>query len=1031
MYAMISYLCSLHGGDELTRAYWPDNLMNPIHPNSKSNQSRAGYQHQVFGRNYPSHSDEVLQKHGDPEKDLQHSNYHHLVIPRILMLVQAARLGPEDKNDGKKEERNGDGNGSGEPLVPPHVNENNEEKTIPTKENSEFIRYLYDGVMKLPPHVFLGYIPQLISGLYRYETDACFLILKDHISFIAPQYLFYYLHHYKSTHEVNLLHQTARKCKAYAHQHQFSASKLERDMQSVHDPDQKRKYEHEIQNVRVRGAQIQQQLKLAQKVRSVMESQPSYQKMMKIQSNLMNRTSYKLQSIINEQRDLIPRLRQFGNDVVQRKSVRCMKLMDFLGTLRRILNDILAHNPGVGTANKEAAHGLDFGNFVLQQSRCVYTMLRLWQRILNYAKNEEENKSKPGFGALERYYNQFNVDFKWFLELKEDADRKAGAGQGAGNSTGGIVRRLLNETDMETQFRQKDKLFEKAFEWLKHITFRVGIVERSLSKLKALYGSDLNFYEPSQAIFCPGYIGKTLFRRRPRADNLPHSKSGHHRQDVHLWSMDAPNIIRIAPKLFLLPQTLKEFYILCNDGKVRSYRMKDNQKEGRLRQIREQQLTKFCNELFRSNAETRRRALCCNSIANVVPMDLQTTFYEFNRNEVSFERIVDAHCIGSNSDQIGALHSYSKHLHQKILETRRKQRDQHQPVDVANQEANLKKQGLFRTVQKEYFPPNILDDFVAKSLIGSSFKVHSTTAEFFEFKRRFAKSLAFHNLWLMCWRTERRDLASYFLRMDTGELICRGDFGTSMHIFDSKTVQIPPPHHDFPFRVTPNLHHFLSPNLMDAHLTVSLSAMASVMGNPKEDCKDDCLRHFLYIHFREAKLEFFRRKSFNNTQLILSGATNNNHGNQTLYQLCDRQLLNQDFKWMKQLDNHSAHIAQKIKTLSYPVFAEPPFSFKSYDLSKDSPTQSQRGVLDAQDAKYIEPINRVTQMVDDAKSIKVYVPSLFSLINFSLILLPLCCPPPLIQSMRDAAELEPILLIHDSMRCGILINIVSTSSFTI
>eukprot|EP01083_Nonionella_stella_P234728 826062_1 len=115
MYAMISYLCSLHGGDELTRAYWPDNLMNPIHPNYPKNNINShnkppfGSHHHHGMHMHPSHHyghpnnphghhnqnniDDVLQKHGDPEKDLQHSNYHHLVIPRILMLIQAAKLG--------------------------------------------------------------------------------------------------------------------------------------------------------------------------------------------------------------------------------------------------------------------------------------------------------------------------------------------------------------------------------------------------------------------------------------------------------------------------------------------------------------------------------------------------------------------------------------------------------------------------------------------------------------------------------------------------------------------------------------------------------------------------------------------------------------------------------------------------------------------------------------------------------------------------------------------------------------------------
>ncbi len=89
--------------------------------------------------------------------------------------------------------------------------------------------------------------------------------------------------------------------------------------------------------------------------------------------------------------------------------------------------------------------------------------------------------------------------------------------------------------------------------------------------------------------------------------------------------MDAPSIIRILPKLFLLPNIYKEFYILCNDGNVRSYRIHENapsSNESSLRLIRDQQLIKFCNELFKSNSATRKRYLCNHNISNIVPCDI-------------------------------------------------------------------------------------------------------------------------------------------------------------------------------------------------------------------------------------------------------------------------------------------------------------------------------------------------------------------------------------------------------------------------
>merc|ERR1712130_253456 len=139
------------------------------------------------------------------------------------------------------------------------------------------------------------------------------------------------------------------------------------------------------------------------------------------------------------------------------------------------------------------------------------------------------------------------------------------------------------------------------------------------------------------------------------------------------------------------------------------------------------------------------------------------------------------------------------------------------------------------------------------------------------------------------------------------------------------------------------------------------------------------LKHFMYIHFREAKLEVVKRSIINSASFNIHPNLNNvEHLNKALCQLLDRQLLNQDFKWINELKSYSQSIAEKIKTLSYPVFGEPPFSFRLFnqhrtDSSNQSQSQSngQHPIIDNNDAKYVEPINRVSQMVNDAKSIKV------------------------------------------------------------
>merc|ERR1712129_484240 len=101
--------------------------------------------------------------------------------------------------------------------------------------------------------------------------------------------------------------------------------------------------------------------------------------------------------------------------------------------------------------------------------------------------------------------------------------------------------------------------------------------------------------------------------------------------------------------------------------------------------------------------------------------------------------------------------------------------------------------------------------------------------------------------------------------------------------------------------------------------------------------------------------------------------------NEKTFELCDRQLLNKDFQWAKELTFNAQSIVSRIKELSYPVFAEPPFSFKNYDLtsgansnatanSKDAQTAQ---FIDAQDQKSIESMTRLAKMVEDAKSIRM------------------------------------------------------------
>ena len=925
MYAMISYLCSLHGGDELTRAYWSCDLKSPISSNySQQNQKNT-------------HN--ASKKYSNPETDLQYSNYHHLVIPRILMLIQAANLNAKHKNvqekdanytnlignksntdlnnndDLKEYNKNENDNIINNISISQYINEKPLCNARLTKDNSPFIKSFYDGVFTLPPHVFLDYIPQLISGLYRYEQDACFLILNDHIRFIAPQYLFYYVYHYKKNNETKILHELINECD---------------------------KHNKKSKN------QIKKRIQFLSDIVDKLKQQTSYKMMCKIDNNLRsNNISYKLNSIINEQSDLMSRFEKFGHDVCGNNlnEKQPTLLLPYIQLFKLMLFQILQQQPNYqivksqnSTYNQNViiTSELDFTCFINNIHDYIHQINKMF---INDLESMKQKHYKNKYNFFPKYAKKFERDFKFVIDIHNEVAKHSNT----------IIRKNENQHNnlnvLIKQIKDKQKLFETVYTWYKDLIFKVNKIQSSILALEFLYNSDLNFYEPYEQINCPGYINATLCNKKLRINNLPDIISNNDnknnnfksnntdkdynnlRQSLLNNNINAPNIIRIQPKLILLPNILKEFYILCNDGNVRSYRYslklitnsKSKQLKSSLKLIRDQQLIKFCNELFKSEVKTKKRFLCNNHISNVIPCNRDSIFYEFNCNEVSLNEIVNTSCDRFHLSQIEALSTYFNKLQYLQLSLLKNSIsssiDENTKVDYDKQTINV-----FETIQKDYLPQTIFDNYVNKSLIGSSFKFHYTSAEFFQFKKRFAKSLAFHNLWLNCWRTKNRNLSSYFVRMDTGELIVRGEHGTNLHSFNINQENFSSIANKFPLRITPNFKYILLPNLLDAHLTLSLAAMVTVIIKSSDDNSNDkikqdgrYLKHFMYIHFRETKLEQYKK------QLISTERKNFCYNDETkqylIYNLLDKNLLNQEFKWIDDLNHLSNQVINRMNML--------------------------------------------------------------------------------------------------------------------
>lgn len=1096
MYALISYLCSLHGGDNLVQSFWPHNPMNPSHKEYNGIHIKD-----YAANNMPADvRANIKRSAGNLSDILFKSNYHHLVIPRIFMLIQAAE--PDDNlptTDNSSLSIDTDMHMNADNATNVNrtqidsffVSSKNKRRKIPTVQNSEFVKYLYEGVEFLPPHIFLNYIPQLLQGLFRFEVDACELILREQISYIAPQLLFYFVHYWKSDSFEGVIRQKLKlldrrlnsdrkKIKWYKKGIDFTKNEISK-IQGANDrlsklQQQLQMYQHTFNKIKIQFSQNECIFGQCKLLILNLKKEKSNKKLTKIykllcgqssdtggtyagsgssvsSNNSSNMSGYYaggqsggnlLPNIILQLKEinntLIPKIRSFGQDLITnqisfswmiRITIDFEKMMydilhvpiepglqifDILPIFSQLYNILLVKKQELQKLKQMPAHDQ---RQAYQKLKNACTKLCQQKQRLEQQQNlnnrqisnlniikKQINSCKTGIrvhsilildgvkraNAFTHYFLQFEQNFKWFFDLWENM-QSLNSGNNNNGKNNDFTKWNVGTFDWKQWHSSKIQLFDNLYKWYNHCLYKTQILQKSLIKMKSFYGNDFNFYQPSSMIKCFGYIGRPSFIIHPEFENEDtnedesgtgvhnnahhrrtntnnnHSGSKHMVNSRYRWKMNAPNIIRINPKLNLNP-LYSEFEILCDDGNVRLYRCEKHSSStvtdnifgsnnsidiGRktcMNFIRESQLIKYCNDVFSCHKQTKSRFLGNFYVHNYIPIVRNINFYEFNKNEISFKDIINIYCTQKKQNMpLFYLKLYMKQIHEYFEEyqfnfgniPKQQQNGQHvqsmpyvteDTNNLANKLLNKFNQSritFYKEIQTKYFSKYIFEDYICKSLIGSSFNLHSTNCELYEFKKIFAKSLAFYNIWLSVWKCNNRQLGTYFINMSTGEFIVRNNRQSNMHsliicpsvnsLMDNRKISEKFSEQYF-FRLTPNMNSLLNIHLLDAYFILPMYIMSCVITN-------NDLQHFLFLYARDEKLDFVKKCKMRSLMMKMwsyvmanaggNGINNNNmqsHNQQLIYDICDKSILKSDFEYKDEIQRICSKIRQNIQCLT-------------------------------------------------------------------------------------------------------------------
>ena len=301
---------------------------------------------------------------------------------------------------------------------------------------------------------------------------------------------------------------------------------------------------------------------------------------------------------------------------------------------------------------------------------------------------------------------------------------------------------------------------------------------------------------------------------------------------------------------------------------------------------RRAQFIQFLNSIFcNNNKETQRRDLCHFKTPNITPIDRNSKLVEFSTSQVSFDTICHSIASEKNFDCIDTLGELMKTMNQLKLKLQNgnmnnenksnstsmndtsdgNNNNNDNRINVNEQqqyeyELHKEKSKLFEQMQNDYFSKGMLDEYVSRSLVGNSYTLHSSTAELFSFKKHFAQTLAFINLFHIIFQYDERNLNKYILQMDTGELMENLENGFEVKFFDDSSCLQWGDDNSYSnneskennnnqtsnnnmlqrgsrmmLRVTQNLRYFLEPTILDGIIITSLFSMCRALSRDNSD----------------------------------------------------------------------------------------------------------------------------------------------------------------------------------------------------
>ncbi|KAF8592382.1 hypothetical protein K439DRAFT_1323691 [Ramaria rubella] len=316
-------------------------------------------------------------------------------------------------------------------------------------------------------------------------------------------------------------------------------------------------------------------------------------------------------------------------------------------------------------------------------------------------------------------------------------------------------------------------------------------------------------------------------------------------------------IMRFAPKVEFCRGngfTFKRITLIGHDGTKHSFAVQMPTQTWVRREERIQQLFRIFNGVLNRRKESRKRNLCFH-LPVAVPLNPTLRLLANDSSYVTMQHIYDEHCdtmrIAREDPQLAFAEKFESVYSPSLSESQ-----------VVNLRAELQEEIMAKMV-----PENIISNYMTKTM--------KTSYELWTMRKQFALQLASTTFmtYIMCLTS--RLPSRFHISRSTG-LIYMSEL---MPAFDPNSPRM---HWNeaTPFRLTPNMQHFLNPIGIEGLLTSGIMAIARSLTEPEFDMeqqlslfiRDEVMTWYTYFNKSQHADTLFRQHVLTNIDIVVSRA---------------------------------------------------------------------------------------------------------------------------------------------------------------